>query len=447
MGEAAASRLWETSLGQLQLQLTRANYETWLRDTRGLSFDGQRFIVGVPTDFAREWLNSKLRSPAMKAISDVVGSPVEVSFVVGNGALSQVGHEAPEPRRAGKPRANLVSRHSFDSFVVGEANRFAASAALAVAEAPGQVYNPLFIYGGVGQGKTHLLHAVGNKAAAAGLNVLYVPADQFIREFVNSIHRDGEDDFRYKYRSLDVFLLDDFQFLAGKEKTEEGFLHTFNALQNGERQIVITSDRTAKAFTQLGERLRTRLEGGLCVEVRPPDPKLREEFLRRRMLDKGIGLTDDVVDYLSAHFKMSMRELEGGFNQVVAMSTMTGRRVTIELAMEATAGLASPSSRAKPSADRVLGTVCRYFDVTMEQLRDPTREKGITYARQVAMLLLRDDCLMPLAEIGKLLGDRDHSTVLHGANKISAAARSEQQVRYDLHELRQVLSQPLPQVS
>jgi chromosomal replication initiator protein len=449
MVEAAASRLWESSLGQLQMQVSKANFDTWLRDTRGVSFDGRTFVVAVPTDFAREWLNSKLRGPAMKTIADIVGGPVDVSFVVGNGHHPLPEASTPEvaARPARRARTGLVSRHTFESFVVGEANRFASSAAQNVAAAPGETYNPLFIYGGVGQGKTHLLHAIGNVAAGQGANVLYAPADQFMRDFVGSLQRHGEDDFRHKYRSLDLLLLDDFQFLVGRGegRTEEEFLHTFNALQNGERQIVITCDRTPKLFTSLSDRLRTRLEGGLCVEIRPPDPQLRIDFLKKRMADKDLNLTLDVIEYLSDHFKLSIRGLEGAFNQVLALALVARRPITIELAMEATAGLASPNSKARPSCDRVLGVVCRYFGVTLEELRCPSREKRITYARQVAMLLMRDDCQKPLAEIGSLLGGRDHSTILHGANKISAAEGHDQQVRYDLHELRQVLAQPVKQ--
>ncbi|MEX2238112.1 MAG: chromosomal replication initiator protein DnaA [Dehalococcoidia bacterium] len=446
----AASRLWETSLGQLQMQLSKANYETWLRDTKGLSFDGSTFVVTVPSDFAREWLNSKLRGLAMKTISDIVGSPVEVAFVVANGhhpaeAPAAVAQAA--PRVARRPRNNLLSRNTFDSFVTGEANRWANSAARAICAEPGVVYNPLFIYGGVGQGKTHLLHAIGNQTSISGLNILYVQADQFLRDFVMSIQREGEEEFRHKYRSLDVLLLDDFQFLVGKDRTEEEFLHTFNALQNGERQIVITCDRSPKLFMSLSDRLRTRLEGGLCVEIKPPDAQLRADFLRRRMEDKGVALSPDVIQYLSDNFKLNIRELEGALNQVLALSSMARRPISIELAMEATAGLVSPSNRPRPSCDRVLGVVCRYFNVTLENLKCPSREKSITYARQVAMLLMRDDCQRPLAEIGGLLGGRDHSTILHGANKISAAEAHDQQVRYDLHELRQILAQPVKQTA
>ncbi|MPZ22920.1 MAG: chromosomal replication initiator protein DnaA [Dehalococcoidia bacterium] len=449
MGEA--SRLWEASLGQLQMQLTKANYDTWLRDTKGLSFDGDKCVVEVPSDFAREWLNSKLKGAAMKTVSDLVGNPVDVSFVVssGNGRVngrpaSPAPDAAAPPQQARRPRAGLLSRLTFEAFVVSDANRFASTAALAVAEDPGQAYNPLFLYGGLGQGKTHLLHAIGNVSATRGLNVLYASSDQFVRDFVVGIQR-GEDDFRHKYRTLDVLLLDDFQFLVGKEKTEEEFLHTFNALMTGERQIVVSCDRTPKLLGSLSERLRTRLEGGLCVEVKPPDQRLREEFLRKRMDDKGVTMSGEVISYLSSHFKISIRELESAYNQVVALSGLTRRPITIELAMEATSGLASPNNRSLPSCDRVIGVVCRYFGVTLEQLESPSREKRLTYARQVAMLLMRDDCQQPLARIGKLLGQRDHSTVLHGANKISAAEAGDQQVRYDLHELRQVLTQPVKQ--
>jgi chromosomal replication initiator protein len=441
--EAVASRLWETSLGQLQMQVSKANYDTWLRDTKGISFDGQTFVVGVATDFAREWLNTKLRGPVMKTIANVVGSTVDVSFVVANAnrtpAIPVETTPAPSVRRA---RTNLLSRQTFENFVVGEANRFAATAAREVAQGQG-AYNPLFIHGGVGQGKTHLLHAIGNVAAASGANVLYAPADQFLREFVMSLQKDGEEEFRQKYRGLDVLLLDDFQFLVGKDRTEEEFLHTFNALQNNERQIVITCDRTPKLFTSLSDRIRTRLEGGLLVEVKAPDPWLRAEFLRKRMQDKDVVFPPEVIQYLSDHFKLSIRELEGAFIQVLALAGMARREITIELAMEATAGLASPQNKARPSCDRVLGVVCRYFEVTLDKLRCPSREKHITYARQVAMLLMRDDCQKPLAEIGQLLGGRDHSTILHGANKIAAAEMVDQRIRYDLHEIRQVLAQPI----
>ena len=309
MAEAAASRLWESSLGQLQLQLTKANYDTWLRETKGLSFDGHTFVVGVPTDFAKEWLNSRLRGPAVKALSEIIGEEVEVSFVMSNGATS-----LPEPveqpaRPARRQRTNLLSRQTFDAFIVGDANRFAAAAARAVADTPGELYNPLFLYGVVGQGKTHLLHAIGNMAVGNGANALYVTADKFLSDFVTSIQRTGEEEFRNRYRTLDFLLLDDFQFLVGKGqgKTEEEFLHTFNALQTSQRQIVITCDRGPKLLTDLSDRLRTRLEGGLCIEVLPPGPELRVDFLNRRAADRNLTLPANVVDYLSSHFKLSSR--------------------------------------------------------------------------------------------------------------------------------------------
>lgn len=448
MVEAAASRLWETSLGQLQLQVTQANYRTWLRDTEGLSFDGETFVVSVPSDFAREWLDSKLKGAAMKTISDVVGKPVDISFVVSGGTPAAAATPLRSPHTSRVPDLqgrNLVLRNTFQSFVVGDANRFASSAARSVAEGASDRFNPLFIYGGVGQGKTHLLHAIGNLMATRGENVLYAPADQFLRDFVMSIQRHGEEEFRQKYRGLDVLLLDDFQLLVGvgKGKTEEEFLHTFNALQNGERQIVITSDRTPKHFTDLSDRLRTRLEGGLCVEIKPPDPQLRVDFLRKRTKDRDIDLALDVIDYLSEHFKLSIRALDGALNQVLGLASVVQRPITVELAMEATAGLASPNHRARPSADRVLGVVCRHFDQTLEGLGSISREKKLTYARQVAMLLLRDECQLALAEVGKLLGGRDHSTVLHGANKIARAEKYDQHIRYDLHEIRLILAEPV----
>ena len=338
MQDTAAHRVWDTALGQLQLQVTRPNYDTWLKDTVGLRTDNGSFVIGTPSDFVSEWLSTKMGPVIAKTVSGIMGRSVDLLFQVispgGNG------YQADEPPLTGaspapavtsspSPRKRINGRLTFDRFVVGESNRLAAAAAHAVAEKPGEVYNPLFIYGGPGLGKTHLLHAIANRVAREDRRVLYITCEQFTNDFVNAIAQGRQDEFRRKYRSTHTLLIDDIQFLAGKERTQEEFFHTFNDLHADGCQVVLTSDHCPKTTPGLQARLCSRFQWGLIADIQPPDEETRLAIVQAKALEKHIKIAPDVAQLIADRAQDNIRELEGFLNRVAAYASLTGSPITL----------------------------------------------------------------------------------------------------------------------
>ncbi len=340
---------------------------------------------------------------------------------------------------AGVPAPRLNPRYSFKTFIVGSSNQLAYAASVAVGDAPGQAYNPLFLYGGVGLGKTHLLHAVGHAAAAQGQVVLYVTSETFTNDIVNAIMRRTTEEFRAKYRSVDVLLVDDIQFIAGKDSTEEEFFHTFNSLYESGRQIVICSDRPPKAIVSLEERLRSRFEWGLIADVQPPDFETRIAILRAKADIMQRHVPDEVVEYLAERIQSNIRELEGSLNRLLAFSTLQRQPLTVELAKAALATLASDARARRVTIQEVLAAVSEYYHISPEELRGKQRDKHIVVPRQVAMYLMRQETEASLMEIGQSLGGRDHSTVLHGCEKIGREVNENTALRKEIVAIRQRL--------
>ena len=477
MGVQKAERVWQSVLGELQLHITRPSYETWLKDTVGLDHGDQEFVIGAPNAFVAEMLEQRMYSLISHAIERVAGQSLDLRFkvVAPNGTLQSPTNGVPgitaapadsvgsssatangtngagagpgpvqtttydfAPGAHGR-NETLNSRYTFDSFIVGKANELAHAAAHAVADNPGLTYNPLFIYSGVGLGKTHLLHAIGHQVRAKGLALIFATTEQFTNEYIKAI-RDGKaEDFRNRYRSADVLLLDDIQFIIGKEQTQEGFFHTFNTLHMAARQIVITSDRPATELTVLEDRVRSRLAGGLIVDIQPPDLETRLAILRTRAAETGQRFTPDVLEFLAERIHQNVRELEGCLNRVAAFAHLVGRPITLELVKAAIADTLHSGSRRRVTDHAVIDAVCAYFDVDQDVLKGRLRDKHTALARQVAMYLLREEGNLPFAAIGHVLGGKDHSTVMHACQRISKQITVDTHLRRDVTNLRESL--------
>ncbi|MFH0942386.1 MAG: chromosomal replication initiator protein DnaA, partial [Chloroflexota bacterium] len=415
MGVRSAPEIWEAALGELQLQVSKSNYRTWLGKTVGLTYQDNQFIVGVPNTFVAEYLDKNQRSLIEKTLIGLTRGDTRVTFQV-NGwhhePESYTGRDdAASAIPASVPRFN--PRYTFNSFVVGSSNRMAYAAAQGVAESPGHSYNPLFIYGGPGLGKTHLLQAAGQAAVTGHTQVLCVSAEQFTNEFINAIQHRKTEEFRNKYRSVGMLLIDDIHFISGKEQTQESFFHTFNDLHNANRQIVITSDRPPQAMPLLSERLRSRFEWGLVTDIQPPDFETRLAILRTRAEQDGLAIAPQVLEFIAQQAHQNVRELEGCLNRVTAYSRLVRAEPTLELAAEALQDIAAKHPQKTPlTADLVIDAVAIDFKITLEDIKSRKRDKETALARQVAMYLLRAETDCSLAQIGKEFG-RDHSTVMH----------------------------------
>jgi chromosomal replication initiator protein len=446
--DSQPDRIWHGVLSRLKLHTAEAHFDTYLRGTRGLAYDpGANVIrVAAANPFHVPWLEGKLSSIIHTAVAEVVGAPIRVEFAADAAAhptTGQVRFKRPAPLLApleakppgpipetlgdldkivtasrNGPRLNV--RYTFDSFVVGPSNRLAHAASLAVVDHLGSAYNPLFLYGGVGLGKTHLLHAIGHAVAAKGADVVYVSSETFTNELIESIRQHRTDDFRSKFRGARALLVDDVQFIAGKERTEEEFFHTFNAIHEAGGQIVLSSDRSPKAMTILEDRLRSRFEWGLIADIQPPDYETRIAILRSKLHGPVVGaVPSDVLAFIAQKVQSNIRELEGSLNRLLAHARHLQQPVTVELAAQALHDLVAPgpSGRgATPAA--VLTAIGRYFDVRADDLKGKARHKQIVVPRQIAMYLLREDAHLSTPEVGRLL-HRDHTTVLHGLKQVA----------------------------
>jgi len=446
MEDPAAHRVWDTALGQLQLKVTRPNYDTWLKDTVGLAADDGTFLIGTPSDFVSEWLSSKMSPVIARTVGGILGHEVSVRFQVVSPSHGGNGHQVePSPLpAAGSPTAvtaspsppsKLNARFTFDRFVVGDGNRLAAAAALAAADQPAEVYNPLFIYGDTGLGKTHLLRAIAHRSANGDRRVIYTTSEQFTNDFLTTIAQSRQDDFRRKYRSADVFLIDDIQFLCGKERTQEEFFHTFNDLHASGCQLVVTCDRPPKAITGLQSRLCSRFHWGLIADIQPPDEDTRLTILRVKALEQRLNLTPAVAQLIADRAQDNIRELEGLLNRVTAYARLARSPIDERLAILALNALTPPPASTPASPHAIIQSVACYFNTSPEALTGPSRVKPIAEARHIAMYLLREDAQLPLKAIGHLLGNRDHSTVIHGCRKASTYLNNPTR-RHQLTEIR-----------
>jgi chromosomal replication initiator protein len=460
--------LWRAALGELQLAMPKANYDTWFKETYVVSEEDDVFCIGVPNAFAREWLDNKYRAQVRTSLQRLVGRTVDVRFITvpggaapaaGTGqrpvnsaysgqnpasSTSSLAPAAPPSDRRGEVSpvtAILNARYTFATFVVGSNNRLAHAAALSVAERPGHSYNPLFVYGGSGLGKTHLMHAIGHAVLSRHpkKRVAYATSEKFTNEFINSIRGQKSEEFRERYRRIDVLLIDDIQFIAGKEGTQEEFFHTFNAIHEEGKQIILSSDRPPKAIPQLEDRLRSRFEWGLIADISTPDLETRIAILRAKAEAANVSVPPLVIDFLAQRIVSNIRELEGALTRIVAYATLNAVAVTTDLAQQMLQNILYNPRRQSLSPERIVETVAKYYGVPSDQLRGKARDKQIVLPRQIAMYLMREETEAPLLRIGEALGGRDHSTVLHGCEKIEREMSENDDFRRDINSLREHL--------
>jgi chromosomal replication initiator protein len=444
-----ASRAWQAALGQLQVEMPKGTFDTWVRDAEFVAYEDGSFVIGVNNAYARDWLESRLRSTVTRMLTGMMNRTVEVRFIVWQAVqpaedLSEtIAQPAPAeptpaiPHHEGESNFVFNPRYSFETFVVGNSNRLAHAASLAVAENPARAYNPLFIYGGVGLGKTHLLRSIGNAAVQSGLNVLYVSSEEFTNDLIHAIRTHTTPAFRERYRRTDVLLIDDIQFIAGKESTQEEFFHTFNTLHGQNKQIVITSDRSPKGLMTLEERLRSRFEWGLIADVQSPDYEIRLAILRTNAERLGKEVDPGVLETIARRMQSNIRELEGALNRVLAYAYLRGLSLTPSLVDSALADLIPEPQPLAP--DELVEAVAAVFSISTERLFSRERSAEVALPRQVAMYLLREEAQMSLPQIGNLLGGRDHTTVIHGCQKITELLEHDDKLRRQVASLREQL--------
>jgi chromosomal replication initiator protein len=445
--ELTAESLWSDVSGRLRSALNDTTYGTWFAHTAGVGLDDTRFVLAVPNDFTRDWIEGHFLELIGAAIRDITGRDRAIELRV-----TDSGAPSAEPSTPAAPRVAPVERlvphrpesggfnakYTFDSFVIGSSNRFAHAAALAVAEAPAQAYNPLFIYGSTGLGKTHLLQAVAQYVSehSREMSVRYVTSETFMNDFINSLRDKRIEGFKQRYRTYDVLLIDDVQFFEHKERIQEEFFHTFNSLYEAGSQIVMSSDRPPRDIATLEERLRSRFEWGLITDIQPPDLETRIAILRKKVKTDGIHVPEpEVLTFIAGRVSTNIRELEGALTRVVAFSSLTGRAMSVELSQDVLKDVFPQGEAAEVSIKRIQDLVAERFNMSLEELCGDKRSQNIVYPRQVAMYLSRELTDSSLPKIGKEFGGRDHTTVIHATSKIARLIREDRSVYNLVQEL------------
>ncbi|WP_410770087.1 chromosomal replication initiator protein DnaA [Fontibacillus sp. BL9] len=430
--DSHTSDIWQHILSIINTKLSKPSFDTWFKATKIVSLSDRSIVISAPTTFAVEWLESRYTKLVATTVYEYLGKQVDVSFVIEESSVpeqTQVYKEPPAPVQAEESVSNMLNpKYTFDTFVIGSGNRFAHAASLAVAEAPARAYNPLFLYGGVGLGKTHLMHAIGHYILehSPSSKVVYISSEKFTNEFINSIRDNRAESFRNKYRNIDILLIDDIQFIAGKESTQEEFFHTFNALHEERKQIIISSDRPPKEIPTLEERLRSRFEWGLITDIQPPDLETRIAILRKKAKAENLDIPNEAMMYIANQIDTNIRELEGALIRVVAYSSLINQDITTHLAAEALKDII-PSSRPKMiTIQDIQQKVGEYYNLRLEDFKARKRTKAIAFPRQIAMYLSRELTDFSLPKIGDAFGGRDHTTVIHAHEKITQQLKADQ---------------------
>lgn len=430
-------QIWKQLLVQLEPHINRQSFETWLKPTSLVSISGKDVHVAVPNRFFGEWIKEHYYPQIQEALEkELAEEGLRIHFVV-----DEKGEAAGSPERE-RRKGNLNPRYTFDSFVVGSSNQFAHAASRKVAERPGTSYNPLFLYGGVGLGKTHLLSAIGNFISTRDphLRIAYLSSEQFTNDVINSIRYDKMIEFRNKYRNVDALLIDDIQFISGKERTQEEFFHTFNTLYEANKQVVISSDRSAKEMSDIEERLRSRFEMGLIADIQPPDLETKIVILRRKAEVEGIPLPNDVALLLATHIKTNIRELEGALIRLGAFSSLTGQEITVEMAKRVLRDTIQEKKRVVTIED-IQRAVAERFQIKLVELKSKKRTKNLVFPRQICMFLCRELTSLSFPEIGKHFGGKDHSTVIHACKQIEKGMGEDFNLKTTLDSLTQNLKE------
>lgn len=435
--EGHANELWQQILIVIKKKLSKPSFDTWLKSTKASIFSDSLLVICAPNNFAKEWLESRYTKLIRASVLETTGQQVDVKIVIKEEEDIFIKEpQIPIEKKASiqgseEPVHHMLNpKYTFDTFVIGSGNRFAHAASLAVAEAPAKAYNPLFLYGGVGLGKTHLMHAIGHFILDHHpmTKVLYISSEKFTNEFINAIRDNRGESFRNKYRNIDVLLIDDIQFLAGKEQTQEEFFHTFNALHEESKQIIISSDRQPKEIPTLEERLRSRFEWGLITDIQPPDLETRIAILRKKAKAENLDIPNEAMVYIANQIDTNIRELEGALIRVVAFSSLINQDISAHLAAEALKDIIPSNRQRIITVEDIQQKTGEYFGLRIEELKARKRTRSVSYPRQIAMYISREITDLSLPKIGEAFGGRDHTTVIHAHDKIAKALPNDQEL-------------------
>jgi len=441
------AELWQTTLGEIEVEISPPNFHTWFKHTSLSTIEAGVAKIAVPSNFVKEKMVDHYQEAIKRVLRRHNGEVANVDFLV-KPTPPPLLEEQTETTGSLINLANVNGRlkadYTFDSFVVGQSNRFAFAAAQAVAENPGKVHNPLYIYGGVGMGKTHLICAIGNIILAKPnkLKITYISCEDFTNQFIQSLQAKTVDNFKAKYRNVDVFLVDDIQFLARKEGTQEEFFHTFNALHQANRQIVMTADRMPKAISDLEERLSSRFGMGMVADIQPPNIETRQAILLAKCAERGIELNPDIVSYIASHITSNIRDLEGSLNRILGYCQLNHLELKLDNAIKALESFVD-QNQVKVSPEKVLESVSKFFGVAKEALLGRKRSKDLVYPRQITMYLLRNEANMTYPQIGRFLGGKDHTTVIHGFNVINREISQSEKLQSEITHLKDLITSPL----
>lgn len=447
-------KLWENILEELRETLSKPTYQTWFKDKTSLvNVDDGILTIGTLNSYAKDWLEKRYHQTIKKIVSRIVGKDLEITFKVDN--LIEKNKPSPTPLFEFEEavqatpiekrifESNLNPKYTFDNFVIGNNNRLAHAVSISVAKLPAKSYNPFFLYGGVGVGKTHLMQAIGHETLKThpNLRVLYCTGESFTNEIIEAIQNRKTGSFRNKYRRIDVLLIDDIQFIAGRDTTQEEFFHTFNDLHSGGKQVVLSSDRPPKDIARLEERVRSRFEWGMVADIQNPDIDMREAILLSKCKEKNISLTPDILHYLAENVNSSIRDLEGSLTRLVTTSQLLGKPLDLELATQVILPQARPKTNKNVSPKEVIDVVCEYYSVKIADIKGARRSVDISRPRQIIMFLLRSELNLQYMGIARLLGGRDHSTIMHGVDKISKEVENNVDLSGQIGEIKSLIHQ------
>ena len=448
--DADLKKIWAKTLETIKSELSEVSFNTWIKSCEPISISSDTITISLPNSFTQDILDKRYKDLVANSIEVVCSKLYKIEFVIASEAFEKEEIKDTSSNSSSKSivvndemSSTLNPKYTFNSFVIGNSNRFAHAASLAVAESPAKAYNPLFIYGGVGLGKTHLMHAIGhyildNNPSA---KVVYVSSEKFTNELINAIKDDKNEDFRNKYRNVDVLLIDDIQFIAGKERTQEEFFHTFNALHDANKQIILSSDRPPKEIPTLEDRLRSRFEWGLIADIQVPDFETRMAILKKKADVENLNVANEVMGYIATKIKSNIRELEGALIRIIAYSSLTNREVTVDLASEALKDIISKKQGKHITIDIIQDVVSSYFNLRIEDLKSQRRTRNVAYPRQIAMYLSRKLTDMSLPKIGEEFGGRDHTTVIHAYEKISENLKTDDSLQHTINDITKKLTQ------
>ena len=455
--DAQLNNLWEQALNIIKGEISEISFNTWIKSCTPISISDNLLKLSVPNEFTKGILDTRYKDLLIQALKIVTSRRFKIEFYLESDLEEEKENEEKQKEEkkentndvdgsivvSDEMSATLNPKYTFQSFVIGNSNRFAHAASLAVAESPAKAYNPLFIYGGVGLGKTHLMHAIGHYILQENpkAKVVYVSSEKFTNELINAIKDDKNEEFRNKYRKVDVLLIDDIQFIAGKERTQEEFFHTFNALHEENKQIILSSDRPPKEIPTLEDRLRSRFEWGLIADIQPPDFETRMAILKKKADVEGLNVPNEVMVYIATKIKSNIRELEGALIRIIAYSSLTNRDVSVDLASEALKDIISNKESAPVTVKTIQESVANYYNLRIEDLKSQRRTRNIAYPRQIAMYLSRKLTDMSLPKIGEEFGGRDHTTVIHAYEKISENLKTDEGLQSMINDITKKLTQ------